>query len=116
MFINLYKSLVRPIIEYGNTMWGPYYILDQQSIKEEQPITYWPIDNTPYSEHLDILGLPSLQYHQWWGNMILLYWLTHSDIGINLFDYFSYPTYTSARDHCFKLSKPTPPLEPDQIS
>ena len=40
MLINLYKSLVRPIIEYENTIWGPYYIPDQQSIekfKEEQP-------------------------------------------------------------------------------
>ena len=38
--------------------------------------------------------------------MILLYRLAHSDIGINFFDYFSYPTYTSTRGHRFKLSKP----------
>jgi len=28
MSIILYKTLVRPIIEYGNSVWGPYYILD----------------------------------------------------------------------------------------
>ena len=40
--------------------------------------------------------------------MILLYRLAHNDInfGVNFFDYFSYPTYTSTRGHHFKLSKP----------
>ena len=36
MFINLYKSLIRPIIKYGNIIWGPYYTLDQQSIEKIQ--------------------------------------------------------------------------------
>ena len=36
MLINLYKSLVTPIVERGSTTWGPYYILDQQSIKKMQ--------------------------------------------------------------------------------
>ena len=36
MFLSLYKSLVRPIIEYGNAIWGPHYILDQQSIESVQ--------------------------------------------------------------------------------
>ena len=36
MIIKLYKSLVRPIIEYGNPVWGPYYITDQRSIEGVQ--------------------------------------------------------------------------------
>ena len=24
-FTNLYKALIRPILEYGNTIWGPFY-------------------------------------------------------------------------------------------
>ena len=40
-FVNLYKCFVRPILEYGNIVWGPHYILDQRSIlrrcKGEQP-------------------------------------------------------------------------------
>ena len=62
----LYKSLVRPIIEYGNTIWGPYYILDQQSIEKIQRRAtrlLTGLYDTPYSERLDSLGLPSLQYH-----------------------------------------------------
>ena len=26
----LYKSLTRPIVEYGNIIWDPHYVIDQQ--------------------------------------------------------------------------------------
>ena len=29
-FINLYKVLIRPILEYGNTIWGPFYTIDSK--------------------------------------------------------------------------------------
>ena len=32
----LYKSLIRPIIEYGNVIWGPHYVIDQQAIEKIQ--------------------------------------------------------------------------------
>ena len=63
MLIILYKSLVRPIIEYGNTVWGSYYTLDQQSIKKiprRASRLLTSLYDTPYSENLDILGLLSL--------------------------------------------------------
>ena len=28
MLLQLYKSFVRPILEYGNTVWGPMFVLD----------------------------------------------------------------------------------------
>ena len=34
--INLYKTYVRPVIEYGNIIWGPQYILDQQEVEKVQ--------------------------------------------------------------------------------
>ena len=36
MIIRLYKSLVRHVLEYGNIIWGPHYIMDQQAIKKIQ--------------------------------------------------------------------------------
>ena len=35
-FVNLYKSLIHPILEYGNTIWWPHYILDQRSVERVQ--------------------------------------------------------------------------------
>ena len=36
MIIKLYKSLVRPQLECGNAIWGPYYTIDQKSIESIQ--------------------------------------------------------------------------------
>ena len=32
----LYKSLVRPTLEYGNSIWGPHYLLDQQAVEKHK--------------------------------------------------------------------------------
>jgi len=32
----LLPTMVRPVIEYGNSAWGPYYISDQQNIEKIQ--------------------------------------------------------------------------------
>ena len=32
--LKLYTTLVRPIVEYNNVLWGPSYILDNQKLKE----------------------------------------------------------------------------------
>ena len=29
IFLTLYRSIIRQVIEYGNTIWGRYYIVDQ---------------------------------------------------------------------------------------
>ena len=31
MMLCLYKSLIRPVIEYGIIIWGPHYVIDQQA-------------------------------------------------------------------------------------
>ena len=52
MFINLYKSLIRPIIECGNIIWM-YYTLDQQSnenIQRKATKLLAGLHDTPCSE------------------------------------------------------------------
>ena len=36
MLLSLYKTIVRPIVEYGNVIWGPHFALDQQSLEKIQ--------------------------------------------------------------------------------
>ena len=36
MITKLFKSLIRPILEYGNSIWGPHYVADQQAIERVQ--------------------------------------------------------------------------------
>ena len=91
MFVNLYKSLVRPIIEYGNIIWGPYFTVDQQNIEKVQRRATRILTNlhdNSYSERLHILGLLTLKYRRLRGDMILLYQLVNNDIGMDFGDFF----------------------------
>ena len=36
LFVPLYKSLVRPILEYGNLVWGPNYKTDIHKLEKVQ--------------------------------------------------------------------------------
>ena len=71
-----YKSLVRPVIEYGNIIWGPYYVMDQQAIERVQHRATKMIPELrhyPYQERLQRLSLPSLCHRRLRGDMIFLY-------------------------------------------
>jgi len=73
MFVTLNKSLVRPVVEYGNTIWGPHYTLNQQSIEGIQlraTRMLTDLHDTPYLECLRKLGLPSLQYRRLRGDIL----------------------------------------------
>ena len=36
VLLRLYKLMVRPILEYGNVIWGPHYVLDQHKLEGVQ--------------------------------------------------------------------------------
>jgi len=63
----LYKALVRPIIEYANSILGPYYIGDQRMLENFQKCATRlkpSLRDLPYSERLAHLHLPSLYYRR----------------------------------------------------
>jgi len=65
MFGTLYKTMARPVIEYGNSVWGPHYIIDQQNIEKIQrraTKSLTALQDISYPDHLRILNLPSLKY------------------------------------------------------
>ena len=78
MLTKLFVTIVRPIIEYCNSIWGPSisFILDQRKIEKVQhrATKLLPaIRDKPYEERLSILQLPSLTHRRRRGDMILLY-------------------------------------------
>ena len=81
IFLRLYTTLVRPILEYANIAWGPTFITDQKSLEKVQrratkmlPELY----NLTYAERLRHLKLPSLYYRRRRGDMIFVYQLFHN--------------------------------------
>ena len=100
---------MRPIVEYGNAIWGPHFAFDQQSLKKssEEPLAKLipTLQHVPYTERLVLLKLPSMQYRRWRGDMILMYKIIQGLIGIDMsiFTFRDIPPTT--RGHQYKVFK-----------
>ena len=105
----LYKTLVRPLLEYGNAIWGPHNKEDQLMVERVQRratrlVSH--IRDLPYSERLRILRLPSLQYRRRRGDVILCYQVMHSKLDLPRENFFAEPTCRITRGHPLKVAKP----------
>ena len=72
----LFKSLVRPLLEYGNEIWGPFYKGDAQQVETIQrraTKVVTQLRSLSYEERLRHLKLPSLQHRR--TETISLHWL-----------------------------------------
>ena len=63
VLLQLYKSVVRPILEYGNVIWGHHYVLDQHKLEGVQ----WcatkltsSLKDESYIDRLTSLNLPCI--------------------------------------------------------
>jgi len=75
-FIVLYKSLVRPHLEYAYAVWAPRRMCDIEKIEKVQTRAAKLIrglSSHSYEERLHVLQLPTLRYRQLRGDMIQLY-------------------------------------------
>ena len=76
VFVKLYKSIVRPLLEYGNVIWHPSLKSLEKDIEDVQRRAtrmISSIKNLPYNERLRLLQLPSLQHRRKRGDMIETY-------------------------------------------
>ena len=105
----LYKTLVRPLLEYGNLAWGPFNRQDQNMLERVQrrATRMVPrIQHKTYSERLSDLKLPSLFYRRKRGDMIRVYQILHKSLDIDADLFFTVDRNTRTRGHPLKLLKP----------
>ena len=108
MFAPNTNLIVRPILEYGNLVWGPYYKTDIQKLEKIQRKAtrmIKSIRNLDYEERLKVLNLPSLHYRRYRGDMIAVYNMLHDKYDIDHSDFFTFSPITHTRGHTFKLFK-----------
>ena len=75
-FLMLYKSLVRPHLEYANPVWSPYlkkHITAIENVQRRATKRIPGFKNKPYEERLKELNLPTLAYRRYRGDMIELF-------------------------------------------
>ena len=73
IMVPLFKSMIRPIVEYGNVVWAPHLkkdIIAIESIQRNYTKKIKGMRNKSYEERLAILRLPSLSYRRLRGDLI----------------------------------------------
>ena len=103
----LYKSSIRPHLEYGNVIWGPHYKEDQKAVEKVQRratklIT--SIKYLPYEQRLQHLNLPSLMHRRRRGDMIQVYKMITGKVDIDMCMFFKFSSLPT-RGHRYKLLK-----------
>ena len=73
IFNMLFKSLVRPGLEYCHSVWRPHLVTEMRKVEQVQrrATKLVPeVKNLPYSDRLKALNLPSMEYRLRRGDMI----------------------------------------------
>ncbi|KAI8493802.1 hypothetical protein Bbelb_281490 [Branchiostoma belcheri] len=83
VFLLLYKSLIRPHLEYGAPVWSPHQWKQADQIENVQRRASKRVpglNNLPYEERLKVLRLPTLVYRRIRGDMIMTYKYIHGKL------------------------------------
>ena len=102
----LYKSLVRPHLEYTNVTWGPSYIGDVQMIEKVQRRAtkcILELVDLEYDDRRMALNLPSLSYRRHHADMLMVHNILHEIVGLQPPMFFHQQLSSIARGHDLKL-------------
>ena len=105
----LFKSLVRPILEYNNTVWVSSYrkqIDLVESVQRSYTKHILEVKKFPYEERLKRLQLPSLEYRCFRGDLIQTYKIAHNIYDkVSVSSLFKFNSSSRLRGHNFKITK-----------
>ena len=115
MFLNLYNSLVRPLLEYCVQAWSPNLEKDitlLENVQRRATKIVKDLKNVEYPERLKRLKLIKLEDRRTRGDMILTYRLLNGLEGIDYRKFFKLDDGPyNLRGHSKKLDKPRPTLD-----
>ena len=98
----LYKSMVRPHLEYGNAVWGPCYMGDLKLVEgvQRRATKLIPhLHDLPYEDRLRALNLPSMEYRRKRGDMLQCFKVMNGLVRIEAKDLFTPTPLASTRGH-----------------
>ena len=108
MFLQLYKSLVRPNLEYASNVWFIVFKKEAMAIENVQRRAtklVREIAHLPYSERLKILGLPSLEYRRLRADMVETYKILNDIDHADKQQLFELDNTGRTMSHGYKLKK-----------
>ena len=102
----LFKSMVRPHLEYANAIWGPHFqadIIKVESVQRRATKMIYGLTNLPYQ--VKTLKLPSLVYRRRRGNMIQIFKILNDSLRIDKNQFFKIREGSRTRGHRNKIFK-----------
>lgn len=108
LFLQLYKALIRPHLDYGDIIWFPTLKKNKRIIENVQrrATRMLPeLKGLTYEERLEKLNLPTLEYRRNRGDLIQLYKIVHHVDDIESSSLFAFSD-NQGRGHSLKLHKP----------
>ena len=109
LILPLYKTMVRPILEYGNVAWGPIYETDKVRIEKVQRRATRLISEVrelSYEKRLQSLNIPSLEHRRYRSDMVQMFKIMKEAERIDSGQFFERVTYDRTRGHSLKIKKP----------
>ena len=100
--------MVRPHLEYGNAIWGPFSQGDKKSVESVQRKATKLIDGfnvKSYEDRLKQLKLPSLGYRRKRGDMIWMFKIINRLVRVDASKLFIHASLSHTRGHTQKVFK-----------
>jgi hypothetical protein len=109
ILLNLYKSLVRPLVEYGMSAWSPHFVKDKELIERIQHRFTRMIPgmkNLEYTRRLKLLNLWTLEERRnYRADLIKLYKMFTGLSDLSVKTFFEVVSESVTRGHNLKIRK-----------
>ena len=111
----LYKSLVRPHLEYANQIWAPHlvkHVTALENVQHRATKAIPGLKDLEYNQRLSVLKLPTLSYRRLRGDMIETYKILTGKYDKDVTEgFFKLRQDSDTRGHSLKIFKERPRLE-----
>jgi len=108
ILLSLYKSLVRPHLEYCILPWSPHYVKDNKLIERIQhrfTRMFPELQKLPYLPRLEHLKLWTREERRVRADLIEVYKIVRGISSVSFETFFEYYSYGTTRGHSLKLTK-----------
>jgi hypothetical protein len=116
ILVGLYRTYVRPLLEYNSPVWSPHSVNLTVAIERVQKYftkRLTGLHNLSYAERLEVLNLPSLSSRRIRADLTLMYKIMHNLVDPELSKLFQLKSSVSTttmftRGNTLKLNQPKP--------